>query len=277
MYRSSNNSNMGVVVYTTLLLCLCLCCCLQHVEAWGAEGHSIVADIGTTMLTTKARAAVMSYIPGQTMQSVSSVPDTYDHTDEGKWSEPLHFVDMLRNQTEYQAIINCKPLCVVGGIQNYTQRLIKNYTATLMDEPNALIFLIHFVGDIHQPLHVGWADDVGGNTIKCRFYGQSTELHAVWDTGIITHYNNQWQSFSQELQATIKANVTILDTYTKNMDPVDWANESFGFVKSDVYQGVTGTNPDLSDTYYNHNLPIIKQRLMAAGIRLGTLLNSIFK
>lgn len=264
-----------ITVY--LVLGVILSCCCIRVEAWGAEGHSIVADIAASMLTTKAQAAVASYIPGQIMPNVSSVPDTYDHTAEGQWSEPLHFIDMLRSQTGYDPAINCKPLCVVGGIQNYTQRLTKNYTATLMEEPSALVFLIHLVGDVHQPLHVGWADDVGGNTVKVRFYGQSTELHAVWDTSMITRYNNKWVSFSQELQTTIKSNSTILEKYTKDMDPVTWANESFGFVQTDVYVGVTGSNPDLTDTYYNHQIPIIKQRLMAGGIRLGTLLNSIFK
>jgi len=264
----------------TALLCITtviVCCNLLCVDAFGAVGHSIVADIASSLLTARATAVVNSYLPTKTMQSVSSVPDDYDHSTDGKWSEPLHFIDMNRNQTEYEPKINCDPLCVVGGIQNYTLRLIANYTATLTQEPNALIFLIHFLGDVHQPLHVGWADDLGGNTIKCQFYGKNTELHAVWDTAMITRYNGNWAAFSQELQAAIKADPTILEKYTKDMNPVTWANESFGFVKTDVYVGVVGVNPNLADDYYNRNLPLVKQRLMAAGIRLGTLLNAIFK
>lgn len=266
------NSINAIVICVIVLFC----CNLQCVDAWGAEGHSIVADIATSFLTGKAKSAIAAYIPGQTMQNVSSVADTFDHVAEGKWSEPLHYIDMLRNQTGYEPKINCPPLCVVGGIQNYTQRLTKNYTATLMQEPNALVFLIHFVGDVHQPLHVGWADDVGGNNVKCKFYGSSTELHAVWDTAMITKYNKNWLLLSQELQSDIKSNPSIFDNYSKDLDPVTWANESFGFTKSDVYWGITGANPDLGDAYYEHQLPIIKQRLMAAGIRLGTLLNHIF-
>jgi len=262
--------------YFCVILCVFFCYNLVCVSAWGAEGHSVVADVATSLLTTRAKAAVDSYIPGRTMQNVSSVADTFDHVAEGKWSEPLHYIDMERYQTAYDALVNCKPLCVVGGIQNYTQRLQKNYTATLMAEPNALIFLIHFVGDVHQPLHVGWADDLGGNNIKVQFYGKNTELHAVWDTAMIQKYNPNWPALSREIQATIKADPTLISLYTKDMSPESWANESFGFVKTDVYINVTGNNPNLTDDYYNHQIPIIKRRLTAAGIRLGTLLNSIF-
>lgn len=255
-----------------------ICCSASCVTAWGQEGHSIVADIASTFLTSRAQDAVAKYLGSQTMQNVSSVPDTYDHLPEGKWSEPLHFCDMLRNQTGYDAKINCNPLCVVGGIQNYTKRLIANYTQylLLMQEPSALTFLIHFVGDVHQPLHVGWADDVGGNTIKVQWYGKNTELHAVWDDSIIEKYNPKWKSFSDDLQDIIKKNSTVVKLYTEDMDPATWANESFGYVRSQVYIGVTGVNPNLTDDYYNRNIPLVKARLMAAGIRLGTLLNTIF-
>jgi len=247
-----------------------------HANAWGEEGHAIVADIASSLLTTKATTAVSKYIPGEKMSSVSSVADTFDHSAEGKWSEPMHYINMLRNQTVFNAAINCKNLCVVGAIQNYTKRLQANYTATLIAEPSALVFIIHFVGDVHQPLHVGWADDLGGNTIKVQFYGVKTELHAVWDDNIIEKYNKDWVSFSAELKTTIKTNSTIIKQYTKNMDPISWANESFDYTKSDVYVGVSGVDPNLTDDYYNRNIPIVKERLMAAGIRLATLLNSIF-
>jgi len=125
-------------------------------------------------------------------------------------------------------------------------------------------------------IQVGWADDIGGNNVKVQWYGKNTELHAVWDTSIITKYNAAWTSFSAELQETIKANSTIIAEYTKSLDPVTWANESFEFVKTDVYVGIINDNPNLTDVYYNRQIPIVKQRLMAAGIRLAYLLNSIF-
>jgi len=106
-----------------LSIAIFLGCNIILVSAWGAEGHSMVADIASSMLTEKAKNTVNKYLSGSTMQSVASVADDYDHSTDGKWSEPMHYIDMLRNQTAYNAKINCPPLCVVGAIQNYTSWL----------------------------------------------------------------------------------------------------------------------------------------------------------
>jgi len=256
-------------------------CCIIQVCGWGAEGHSITADIAASLLTPKAAAGVDKYIPGKTMQSVASNADTYDHSTDGKWSAPAHYVDLNRDQTAYNASINCKTYCVVGSVLNYTERLQKNYSSIVYSdlattEPNSIEFIVHYVGDIHQPLHVSWADDAGGNNVKVQFYGVSTNLHSVWDTSIISRYNSDWSKLSAELKNTIKSDPTLQTKYTKDMHPESWANESFGYTRNDVYDGVSGSNPNLTDDYYNHNLPIIKQRLIAGGIRLAALLNSIF-
>jgi len=254
---------------------------VTEVSGWGEVGHAIIADIGQALLTAPATQALQKYIPGKKMDQVSSVPDDYDHTPEGRWSEPLHFVNMQRGQTQFNFQEDCSkaPGCVVSAIQNYTAVLKSQYSSGKYfdSEPNALVFIIHFVGDSHQPLHIGYTDDLGGNTVKCSFFGVQTELHAVWDTYMIQRYNKDHNSFAQELLQTIKSNSTMLPYYSRIMNPVDWANESFDLVRNNVYVGVSGNNPNLSDSYYNANLPIVKLRLMAAGIRLATLLNAIFK
>jgi hypothetical protein len=241
----------------------------------------VVADIAQSLLSETAAQGVLKYLNGQKMDQVSSVPDQYDHSPAGKWSEPLHFVNMLRGQTEFDFNTDCgkAPGCVVTAIQNYTKRLqnqVLSREHSNSGEPNALVFLIHFVGDAHQPLHVGYTDDLGGNDVKCSFFGDDTELHAVWDDNIIERYNNDYSSFSQELQDTIHNNSTLVPMYTHSMNPVDWANESFNYVRTIVYAGVSGNYPKLGQPYYNLALPVIKERLIAAGIRLGYLLNSIF-
>jgi len=256
---------------------------LGEVKGWGEEGHAVVADVAQSMLSAAALQGIQKYIPGQKMEEVASIPDDYDHTAAGSWSEPLHFVNMLSNQTKFDPKLDCVTGagCVVSAIQNYTKILSTKFRSgkPLADgEPNALVFLIHFVGDIHQPLHVGWLSDRGGNTIPVSFYGVATELHAVWDVNIIEKYNNAWASFSQEIQQNIKNDPSLVKQYTADMSPVSWADESFSYVRSTVYTGITGkTNPNLTDTYYNMAIPVVKARLTAAGIRLGTLLNTIFK
>jgi hypothetical protein len=255
---------------------------VNEVSCWGPEGHAIVADIAQSLLTTQATQGIQKYLNGQQMDQVSSIPDQYDHTPAGKWSEPLHFVNMNKGQTEFDFNTDCgkAPGCVVTAIQNYTKILKSQvaYGKKLADgEPNPLIFLIHFVGDAHQPLHIGYIDDFGGNDVKCTFFGDQTELHEVWDSRIIEKYNSDGPSFSKELQELIKSNSSIIPLYTHSMNVVDWANESFEYVRTVVYSGVSGTKPSLGQSYYDQCLPIVKERLVAGGIRLGYLINSIFQ
>jgi len=283
-----------------LLVCLLLVNLIFVVYAWGPEGHIVVASIAMNNLKTSTTQAIQKYLPtGQNLPDIANLADTYRSTTDGKWSAILHYVDLFRNQTAYNAALDCAQGCVVSAIANYTSILeqtgykykmlpasntfrlpVEMQGITLPDiaEPNALEFLVHFVGDVHQPLHVGYGDDEGGNTVTVTFYTTKTNLHAVWDSGIITRYNSNATSFTEELLGMIQANSTLND-FTKQTDVVTWANESFDEVRSPdgVYDfNSTATIPLLSDWYYTKNLPVIKLRLIAAGLRLAALLNKIF-
>jgi len=265
---------------------------------WGTEGHQVVADIATAYLKASTLNAIQKYLPsGGSLVSVSTLADTYRSTNEGKWSAPLHYVDMNDGQTSVDVKINCVNGCVVTAIQNYTSilngskiafpkiqngpyRVPKEWEGivlpSLAAEPNALEFLVHFVGDIHCPMHDGWAKDQGGNLVSVKWYNSSTNLHSVWDSAILTKYNSNYQALSQELQNMITANQTYLD-YTNNMDSVAWANEGFSLVRvGGIYNFYSDASPpQLGDEYYNKNLSIVKTRLIAGGLRLAKLLNEL--
>jgi len=271
---------------------------VSSISCWGTEGHQVTADIATAYLKASTLNAIQKYLPsGGTLVSVSTLADTYRSTNGGAWSANLHYVDMNNDQTSVDVRVNCVNGCVVTAIQNYTSQLNHSKTvfpkikggsfrvpkewegillADLADEPNAVEFLIHFVGDIHCPMHTGWARDAGGNSVSVKWYNSSTNLHSVWDSSIISKYNSNYQALSQELQNMIKANQTYLDL-AKVTDPVAWANEGFSLVRvGGIYDfGSTTNPPTLSDEYYNRNLPIVKTRLIAGGLRLATLLNTL--
>ena len=123
------------------------------------------------------------------------MPDDYAFSPAGHWSEPFHFYNMNKGDTSYQAS-ECPdpPSCNVYAIQNFTTALNtlgsggpycsseNNPTVTF---PCPLIWLVHVIGDVHQPLHCGYGYDRGGNDVSVTFFGKSTELHAVWDSGIL--------------------------------------------------------------------------------------------
>lgn len=157
------------------------------------------------------------------------------------------------------------PSCVVRGITNFTNAMFSQgflfpsflpFLSPLLfagsngpfcsseNNPTAifpcpLIFVIHLIGDVHQPLHCGYGYDYGGNLVKVTFFGEQTELHAVWDSGMIYHYlnptNGDWYALYQHLSADLAANPDREKLYGNITNPVTWANESISYVVNDVY------------------------------------------
>jgi len=248
---------------------------------WGKQGHMMIAQIASDRLSNTATNIVSQFTGSDyTLATIAPLPDDYDHTDQGRWSAPCHYCNLPKDATSFQ-MSYCPDFCVVKSIKNYTVILSGEESNPFLcdftegDEPCALEFLVHFVGDVHQPLHVGYGYDEGGNKVDVKFYGEKTNLHKVWDDLIIERWNSDWQSGTQELEVMISNNPNQVQKYLSDMNPVHWANESFGYVLSTVYNFQSGADPDLGDAYYNTNLPIVKQRLIAAGVRLGQLLNNI--
>jgi len=258
------------------------------VDAWGQEGHQIVAQIALNMLNSNAINEVNQYEgeSGETLPAMAPLPDAYDHTSQGRWSAPMHYCNLPRDATSFQ-MSYCPNLCVVKAIQNYTAILSQetpspcNFDQEDGIEPCALEFLVHFIGDVHQPLHVGYGDDAGGNKVKVSWYGQSVNLHQVWDEKIIQKWDSSYQDATSDLENMMSQNASLVQQFAADTNPIDWANESFGYVLSTVYNFTdsysvdSGSVPQLGDVYYNRNLPIVQLRLIAGGVRLGTSLNSL--
>jgi len=168
---------------------------------------------------------------------------------------------------------------------------VSQLSSDYVPEPSSLSFLVHFVGDCHQPLHVSYACDQGGNFVNVSIFEQDTELHFVWDSVMLDHYDPSWSSFADDLQSYLDRHEHLYTQYTKDMSPESWANESLNytrydaynfFLKSDYYPGYPGSTcpypywANLEDDYYDANIDTIKKRLSQGGVRLGHLLNTIF-
>jgi len=282
-------------LYIVVLL-LVLMNTVEKSSGWGKQGHMMIAQIAWDRLTNNAKNIADNFMGSDTMAELAPLPDDYRYTPQGKWSAPCHFCNLPRGATNF-TMDNCPDLCVVKSIQNYSSILTNeqpNPTQCDYDlgvEPCALEFLVHYVGDVHQPLHVSFTYDEGGNDVKVIFYGQATNLHAVWDDYIIEHWNSDFSSATQELEDMIENEPSLVQQYLNSMNPITWADESFGYVLSTVYnftddaipqpiqhaygRGVARAPITLGDAYYDRNLPIVQQRLIAAGVRLAAVLDSI--
>jgi len=148
----------------------------------------------------------------------------------------------------------------------------------LSERSEALRFLIHFVGDIHQPLHdetrygADGKDDRGGNDVSVTFFGQKNNLHAVWDTGIIMHTVYNWGAYVVRLQTgwLNGRDLSGLD----GGNPIDWAQEAHGFVR-DAYD--VPSDGALDQAYYNKAIPVVDRQLALAGVRLAHLLQDTLR
>jgi hypothetical protein len=163
--------------------------------AWGPDGHTIIAHIADYYLSPDVDAILKADLENISLNNASDWCDDFDHTSEGQWSRALHFIDYPGHACSFDWATDCKnDWCNAGSVVNYTKQVFDksiSKDARFM----ALKFVIHMVGDIHQPLHVSSGDDFGGNKIEIPFphfstrlppkFTRSTNLHSVWDGNIV--------------------------------------------------------------------------------------------
>ena len=240
--------------------------------AWGEDGHDIIADIAARELTPQAAAKIKDLLGQQTLVDVAAWADQVRRKPQYQWSAPLHYVNVPPGSDQFDYQRDCPDgECVVGAIHRFIAEL-RDPAADRAEKADALKFLVHFVGDIHQPLHVSYAHDKGGNDIKVEFFHDRTNLHTVWDSLIIRHAGQPWREHANQLYARIT--LVQYRQWTSSLDPAAWATESFRLAVSHAYN--IPKDGQLDQAYYERNLPVVEERLSMAGIRLGALLNAVF-
>jgi hypothetical protein len=230
--------------------------------SWGAEGHQVIAKLSESQLTPKARSEInrlLSLEPESTMASISTWADEHRSPATAPW----HYVNFPRGDCTYIPERDCPDgKCVVGAINRQVEILGSN--AADDKKLLALKYVIHFVGDVHQPLHAGYGDDRGGNSYQLQAFMRGSNLHAVWDNGLIRNLNQGADSLAARLTKATASGATF--------DAIQAAEESCRIVaKPTFYPGRLVDAP-----YVEEYTPVMEQRLTVAGARLAVLLNRIF-
>jgi len=250
----------------------------QLSRRWGFDMHRMGARISEDYMTSAAFAVVDDILDGESLEDASTWADSTGR-DLYPWSSSLHYV----NTDDNACVVNNVQLskycandnCINGAIQNYTDRLQRNVGN--MEEN--LKFLLHFVGDVHQPLHAGQASDLGGNTIDVRFYGSTWNLHSLWDTGIPARRESELGS-EAALEREIRSKMTgewsglISGWQATAFDDLQMATESAQDCCDLVYDVEDGDT--ISDAYYNESIDMFEQAIARYAIRFATLMNEIF-
>ncbi|KAL8249745.1 hypothetical protein R6Q59_006613 [Mikania micrantha] len=264
------------------------------VRGWGVDGHFITCKIAQGRLSQKAVDAVNHLLPDYAEGDLASLCSWPDHVKfRYHWSSPLHYIDTPDNLCTYQYRRDCKDedgvmgRCVAGAIRNYTTQLLEyGKQESQYNLTEALLFLSHFMGDIHQPLHVGFTTDRGGNTIEVHWFTRKAVLHHVWDDSIIeTEEERFYESNVENLINAIETNITNVwadqvqtwENCSRNQKtcPNIYATEGIKAACDWAYKGVTNGSV-LEDEYFQSRLPIVNWRLAQGGVRLAANLNRIF-
>jgi nuclease S1 len=260
-------------------------CGAIRLSAWGAVGHHVVARVAWALMTPEARAEATSLLDGGQDVFVAAATWADEVRNDRPQTYNWHFVDIPIDQPKYDAARDCpateKGDCVIAEIERARAELTDaSRPASLRAE--SLKFLIHFVGDLHQPLHAIDNHDRGGNDVKVTSLrdgpdGRATNLHAVWDTGIINLSTTTEAARANTLIDTLRAHP--LDV---TIDVVKWAEESHavGLKAVYTYSGFSPAGPPqnpvtLSPDYITQAAATMDQQIMKGGARLAAVVNGL--
>ena len=241
---------------------------------WGWDAHKMVCAIAWWDMEDATR---------QEISELLAVDGRYDRFLEScLWADEVrgrdaaydrwttaHYVNLPRGATEFDIERDCgNTFCVVEGIIEARNVLVA-YSDIDRERLDALRFLSHMIGDIHQPLHAGYADDRGGNDTRITLFGNDTNLHSAWDWGLIDHTGTPWMDYASELYFDISESER---AEWASDDPGSWSVESFEIVYGSAYdlgEGIIGQE------YYDRHIALIETRIQQAGVRLADWLDNL--
>ena len=252
-----------------------------NAQAWGWDGHRLVCAMAQAKLTPEAKVMVDTLlVEGQALKGgrVSFAesclwPDDVKYSNH-KGTYEQHFINVPDEALTVDLVRDCAALnCIATGIQRaliYLSRPAGSGREKAR-RAAALRFLGHFIGDLHQPLHIGNASDWGGNKITVLWQGKETNLHALWDYGMLESMGIKYPDSLDFLLSVEKT--------SEHEQLIDWFNESLSLARTNAYSNAQGniitSGDSLGSDYLERNKPVLIARLVLASERLATILNEI--
>ncbi|UYZ63922.1 S1/P1 nuclease [Hymenobacter weizhouensis] len=240
--------------------------------AWGVDGHRAVGKIAEQHLSRRAKREIQRLLGTESLPLVSTWADEVRPYPEFKETGPWHYVNTPSglSQEQYRQQLKSQTEPNAYNMLQAKLRELTDSGKTQAERIMALKFVVHIVGDVHQPLHAGHAEDKGGNDIKVKYRGKDTNLHSLWDSGLIDYqgltYTEMAQQYDQRLR---RRQVRALQAA-----PADqWLWESYQ-ASEKLYQEAP-TDTDIDYRYYPAHAELLRQRITEAGIRLAGLLNEV--
>lgn len=241
--------------------------------SWGTTGHRVIAEIAQNNLNGKAKRNLKKLIGDQKLAYWANWPDLIKSDTTGVWkpTDQWHYVNVPKQTNVKQFTESLK---AQAGPNIYSQikvlsEQIKDKNTSKQDKEIALRFLIHLVGDAAQPMHVGRFEDLGGNKIKLKFFGENTNLHSLWDSKLVDFQKYSYTEFARVLDVKSKEEVKLIQTGTLE----DWLYDSH-LAANRIYANSVADSNYSYDYNYKFN-PLLERQLLYGGLRLAKILNEV--
>jgi len=235
---------------------------------WGPTGHRVTGKIAEKHLTKKARKQINKLLKGQSLAFVSTFGDQIKSDKKYNEFYTWHYVNMPIDGTYETATKNPKGDLVTGIAE--CKKVLMDKSSSDEDKAFYLKMLVHLVGDLHQPLHIGRKEDKGGNAIQVRWFYFGTNLHKVWDEHMLDKWDMSYVELAANAEELSKAQIKFIENGTV----VDWVNEVHQITK-EVYASAK-SGEKLSYRYSYDHFKTVRKQLQVGGIRLAKILNDIY-
>jgi len=235
---------------------------------WNATGHRTVGKIAESYLKSSTKRKIKKLLKGQSLALTSTYAD--EIKSDRRYSEfyTWHYINMPLD-VDYENSEKNPNGDLVTGIA-YCKKIISDENSSDADKAFYLKLLIHFIGDLHQPMHVALAEDKGGNDFEVQWFYNDTNLHRVWDKEMINSYNMSYIELAANADELTKAQVNAI----QQGSTIDWVNETHTLTKK-VYATVK-EGDNLRYRYSYDHFETVRSQLQIAGIRLAKVLNDLF-
>lgn len=258
------------MTYRNLFLSAMLLAGVSSAFGWGQKGHDTTAFIAENHLTPTAKQAIEELLDGKSIVYYANWLDNASNTPAYAYSKTWHYKNVDDGITFEEA-----PLLESGDIVRAIRSqvdILNNPEASRDEKQLALKMVIHLLGDVHQPMHLGHASDLGGNRWHVKYFGRDSNLHSVWDSSLPESAHKWGYTEWQQQIDRISPEQTIV--IVEGGTPESWAKETYEICRN-VYAS-TPQDKNLSYDYIADWTPVIESQFLKGGLRLADVLNAIF-
>lgn len=245
----------------------------QQAFSWGLLGHRIIGEIAEQHLSKKAKKELRKLIGKETLAWWSNWPDFIRSDSTWSFASSWHYVNIPGHLEKEKFMEELKKIPVKSLYTQIPAMMaeVKDKSLPLEKRKNALTFLIHFIGDVHQPLHIGRAEDFGGNKIVVYWFDKKTNLHTVWDSMLMDFQQYSYTEYAKLLD--IAGEEEIKRWQSSSLE--EWFYESYKL--ADMIYDATPNESKLGYRYNYQFQKIMEQQLLKGGIRLAAILNQVLE